>query len=362
MLRRLQLGFSSQKERFHVLPPSFRFDLKIEEDLIEELARLHGYDRIPARANQAPVAILPCPEKVRSEFSVKSTLAARDYQEIVSYSFIDPKSDFAAPESSVIEIMNPLSSDMAVMRGNLIAGLLACLRANVTRKQTRVRIFESGRCFFREGDAYRQPEKLAGLVYGEAYPEQWGVRSRPVDFHDMKADIEALFSPREVRFEASTHPALHPGKSSLVLFSETTVGYAGQLHPELQKKYDLPQSTLVFELDLASLRVRELPAYEEISKYPSVSRDLAVVVAESLEAGEILNALKLEAPAQVRELALFDVYRGEPLKEKEKSLAFRILLQDTQKTLNDEDVEAIISKLVSFLQRRFHARLRQQGD
>jgi phenylalanyl-tRNA synthetase beta chain len=362
ILWRLQFSFSAQRDTLYVLPPSFRFDLKIEEDLIEELARLYGYNRIPANAGDAPQGILPQPETTRSVMAIKAALAARDYQEIVSYSFVDSGLDSDLTQGhDVVRLVNPLSSEMSVMRTNLIVGLIECLRANVKRKQTRIRIFESGRCFFRDGESYRQPEKLAGLAYGAAYPEQWGVDSRPLDFYDVKADVEALFHPQQTSFEAAAHPALHPGKSARVLIDEGSAGFIGQLHPGLQQKYELPQAAFVFELEVAALALRQLPAFAEISRFPLVRRDLAVIVAESLEAGEVLDALRAESPPQVSNVFLFDVYRGGTLAQGEKSLAFRMLLQDTQKTLNDEDVEAIISKLVLFLERRFRARLREQG-
>lgn len=362
ILRRLQFSFSAQKDTFYVLPPSFRFDLKIEEDLIEELARLYGYNRIPTSAGEAPQAILPQTETARDLSAIKALLAARDYQEIVSYSFVDAQLDSDLGQGKdAVRLVNPISSEMAVMRTNLLVGLIECLRVNVKRKQARVRIFESGRCFFHEDESYRQPERLAGLAYGLASPEQWGVNAREVDFYDVKADIEAFFYPREIKFARAVHGGLHPGKSARILVDETDTGFVGQLHPGLQQKYELPQAVLVFELETGPLLCRKLPAFAEISKFPSVRRDLALIVAESVEVGEVLAALQAESLQQVSEIALFDVYRGNTLADGEKSLAFRILLQDTQKTLNDEDVEAIMAKLVSVLRRRFNAKLREQG-
>jgi phenylalanyl-tRNA synthetase beta chain len=358
LLRRLQLSFTAQKETLYVLPPSFRFDLDIEEDLIEELARLHGYNRIPSQAGNAPQTILPQPEEVRSAATIKHVFAARDYQEIVSYSFVSPELDAAfAQGEHAIALANPMSNELSVMRTNLMGGLIECLRTNVQRKQPRVRIFESGRCFLPSADFSCQPERLAGLAYGSAFPEQWG-ESRAVDFYDIKGDIEALFHPRKIRFEAAAHPALHPGKSASIVL-DTVAGVVGQLHPGLQQQFDLPQPAFIFELEWTLLTQKPLPAFAEISKFPAVRRDLAVVVAESLQAGEVLAALHALALPRVTEIALFDVYRGGQLAVGKKSLAFRVLLQDTQKTLNDEEVAEVVEKLKAFLATSFQAEFRE---
>ncbi|MGH8727005.1 MAG: phenylalanine--tRNA ligase subunit beta [Burkholderiales bacterium] len=362
ILRRLQFSFSAQKDALYVLPPSFRFDLKIEEDLIEELARLYGYNRIPPIPGEAPQTILPQTETARSMTAIKARLTARDYHEIVSYSFVDSELNLDLGQTGdAVKLVNPLSSEMAVLRTNLAVGLIECLRANVKRKQSRARVFESGTVFLVGVEAYQETERLAGLVYGTVAPEQWGVDPRLVDFYDVKADVEALFHPQNVKFALAEYPALHPGKSARILLNQKEVGVAGQLHPGLQQRYELPLPVFLFEVDLGSLIGRTLPAVEEVSKFPPVRRDLAVIVPEVLETGEVLDAMRAKAPPQVSEVGLFDVYRGEPLAVGEKSLAFRVLFQDTQKTLNDEEVEAIMADFAVFLGDRFNARLREQG-
>ena len=360
ILRRLHLGFSAQKHRLDVLPPSFRFDLEIEEDLVEELARLHGYDKIPEQQGTAQQIILPQPEAARSAPSVKRLLVARDYQEIASYSFVSPELDamFAQGEHA-IALANPISREMGVMRTNLVGGLIACLQANVKRKQPRVRIFETGRCFLPDERFSRQPEKLAGLAYGSAYPEQWGEPLRVVDFYDVKGDVEAIFHPVAVTLEDAGHPALHPGKSARIVCGQSDVGFIGQLHPKLQQQFALPEPPVVFEVDWMSLTQKPLPRFADISKFPSVRRDLAVIVAEGVRTAEILDAMRSAGSRQVEEITLFDVYRGGQIPHGKKSLAFRVHLQDTRKTLNDEEVGVIIEELKHQLRSRFNVEFRE---
>jgi phenylalanyl-tRNA synthetase beta chain len=360
ILRRLHCSFTAQKDRLDVLPPSFRFDLEIEEDLVEELARLYGYEKIPTQLATAPHGILQQPEEVRSVSAIKRTLAARDYQEIVSYSFVSSELDAAFAEGTeAIALANPISREMAVMRTHLAGGLLECLQANVKRKQPRVRIFETGRCFLPSDRFSRQPERLAGLAYGSVHPEQWGEPPRSVDFYDVKGDIEAIFHPASLTFEPAAYAALHPGKSARILCGQSDVGFVGQLHPKLQQQFTLPEPPIVFELDSASLRHKTLPSFCEISKFPFVRRDLAVIVADDVAAAEILDAMRSAQSTQVHEIALFDLYRGGQIAPGKKSLAFRVQLQDTQKTLNDEEVGVIIEELKQHLRSRFNVEFRE---
>lgn len=238
------------------------------------------------------------------------------------------------------------------MRSSLLGGLVNALRTNLARKQPRVRLFEIGACFKVEAGSYAQEERLAGLAYGGTVSEQWGVTARNVDFYDVKGDIEALFAPRNLTFQAAAHPASHPGRSARILLDGRAIGWVGELHPQWQQKNDLPQALVWFEVELAALTQSAVPKLQDISRFPPVRRDLAVVVDESMAAQSLLDAMRAEKAANVSELALFDVYRGKGVEQGKKSLAFRVLLQDTQKTLTENEIEENMSRLVAALQRQ----------
>ncbi|MFI4922647.1 MAG: phenylalanine--tRNA ligase subunit beta, partial [Burkholderiales bacterium] len=359
LLRRLQFSFAEDHEAFYVTPHSYRFDLAIEEDLIEELARVNGYEAIPATLPKAVQNMLPDSEILRSVVALRGILVARDYQEIISYSFVDElwEQDFCG-NTNPVRLKNPLAGHLSVMRSSLAGSLIDCLRFNLSHKQPRIRLFEIGRCFAAAGGNYTQPEKLGGLAYGDSLPEQWGAPARPVDFFDIKNDIEALFWPVSSRFVKAEHTALHPGKSSQIWLGDKPVGWLGELHPKWQQKYQLPQAPLLFELELEALTTRALPQTVEVSKFPLVRRDIAVIVDASLSVQAILEDLRTKKPPQVIEIALFDLYQGKGVDSGKKSLAFRLLLQDTQKTMTDAEVEAAIAQLVQILQQQYQAKLR----
>ena len=360
LLRRQQLTFVTRDNIYFVTPPSYRFDLNIEADLIEELVRLYGYDNIPVIYPHAKLDMLPQPEALRSDEMLQRLLVVRDYQEVINYSFVDEawELDFAGNDHP-IRLQNPIASHMSVMRSSLLGGLLDALRFNLNRKQERVRLFEVGRCFL-DGQASteHQPVRMAGLCYGPASPEQWGEATRHVDYYDVKSDVEALCWPEIPRFVAAVHPALHPGQSAQVWLGDKLLGWLGVLHPQWRQKYDLPQSSVLFELDMALLQQRHIPAYKEFSKFPPVRRDIAVVVDESVQTQVMLDAMLEDKPAIVTELELFDVYRGKGIDSDKKSLAFRVLMQDTQKTLTDKETDDAISHLTQILNNRFNAKLR----
>jgi phenylalanyl-tRNA synthetase beta chain len=359
ILRRLGFAFAARGNVFTVTPPSYRFDIEREEDLIEEVARIHGYDRIPAAAPVAPATMLPTAEAVRNRASVRRLVAARDYHEVVTYSFIDPQweQDFCANAHPVV-LANPIASQMSTMRSSLMPGLVDVVAFNVRHKQSRIRVFEIGRVFRKAGDDYAQPVRVAGAAYGDVLAEQWGSPARRVDFYDVKGDLEALYAPREPVFEAAEHPALHPGKSGRLRIGTQTVGWIGELHPRWQQKYDLPLAPILFEVQFNALAAGVLPAYEEIAKFPPVRRDLAALFDENVAHDAILSELKAQASPIVTRVELFDVYRGKDLEKGKKSLAFRVLLQDTRKTLTDAEVESAVSRLREVLRQRFDAKLR----
>ncbi len=347
-------------DTLEVVPPSYRFDLAIEEDLIEEIVRLSGYENLPARLPQARLAMLPAPEARRPEHALRESLAALDYHEVVTYGFVDAQWEADLGQGEPVALLNPIASQMGVMRTTLWGGLLDCLRFNLNRKQSRVRLFELGRTFHRAGEGFDQPLRLGGLAFGPAAPEQWGEPARPVDFFDVKGDLERLFpSPETLVFRRAGHPALHPGRSAEILYQGRPVGWLGSLHPRWVQKYELTAAPVLFELLAAPLLERPLPRYQEVSKFPPVRRDLAVVVDEKVEAGALLAACREAAPEQVTEIAMFDLYQGKGIDSGKKSLAFRILLQDTRKTLTDPEVDAVIARLTQVLAERFGATLRQ---
>jgi len=360
ILRRIGFAFDAHGDEFLVTPPSYRFDFAIEEDLVEEIARIHGYDKIPANPPVATAAMLPATEMRISINALRGVMVARDYQEIVSYSFIDRQweIDFCANRDPVA-LANPIAAHLSVMRSGLIASLVDCLRLNLSRQQERVRLFETGRCFSRAAPAYEQVMMLGGLAYGEALPEQWGVTGRKVDFYDVKSDVEAAVAPNIARFEAAQHPALHPGRSAKVTLEGVAIGWIGELHPRLQQDYNLPYAAMVFELNLDKIRDRNVPVYRELSRQPLVRRDLSVEVPETVSVQAMLDALRKYAQRHVSEVALFDVYRGKGIDSDKKSIAFKVLLQDTAKTLTDADVEATIGQMLQVLQEQFQARLRK---
>ena len=360
ILRRLRFEFSAVEGEFRVTPPSFRFDIAIEEDLIEELARIHGYDQVPATVPATSPTMLPVPEGRRELSALRKLLVARDYQEIVSYSFVDSawEADLAG-NTAPVALANPIASQMSVMRSTLAGGLVNCLVYNVSRKQARARLFEVGRCFMTEASgSYRQPLRIGGISYGDARHEQWGLKGRPGDFYDIKSDVEALLAPLVGEFRPADHPALHPGKSAQILLGDMTVGWIGELHPRWQRKYDLPLPPVLFELEFDAISRRELPAYKETSIFQPVRRDIAAEVDEGVSFQAILEGLRREQPAIVAEIGLFDIYRGTGVEKGKKSLAFRVLLQDTRKTLTDAEVESAISQLRRILQQQFNAKFR----
>ena len=349
LLQRLQFVFAQQGADFSVTPPSYRFDLTLEEDLIEELARLVGYDNIPALAPVAALNMLPQSELQRPLSHLRQLMVARDYQETVSYAFVDAKSELdLCANAAAVTLQNPIASHLAVMRSSLLSGLIAALRINLSRKQARVRLFETGACF--AGASYAQNERFSGLCYGTQFAEQWGIAARNVDFFDVKADVEALFAPVTLSFVAATHPALHPGRSAQIKLNDQAVGWIGELHPQWVQQYDFPLAPVWFEVDMAALLQSKVPNAGELSKFPPVRRDLAVVVDENVTVQHLLAAMQIDQTPFVVEIALFDVYRGKGVEIGKKSLAFRVLLQDTQKTLTDIEVEQSILRLVAVLQ------------
>ena len=362
---RLRLPVRRAKGAFSVTPPSYRFDLQIEEDLIEEVARLHGFDRIPAHPPRARAAMAALPEARRSLHALRERLAACDFQEVVNFSFVEPawETDFCGgPEP--IRLLNPIASQQSLMRTSLLGGLIANVRYNVARKLERVRVFEVGRVYLRdtghpdgllEVGGVRQPVRIAAAAYGPAWEDQWGVPRRPVDLFDLKADLEALAAPLRLRYEAAGHPAFHPGRSARVYLQDQEIGWLGELHPRWQQKYELSQSVAMFEVEGAAVQEVPLPAPVLPSRFPPVMRDIALLVNTDISADALLAVAMAEKPAIVQSVRLFDLYQGPNLPGGKKSLAFRVVMQDTERTLTDAEADAARDALVELWGRRFSA-------
>jgi len=374
---RLGLTFTHDGDIFAVTPPAYRFDIEIEEDLIEEVARIYGFEKIPARPPVATSEMRPTNETKRSIHVLRHAVAARDYAETVNFSFVDAEweADFAG-NTNPVKLLNPIASQLSVMRTTLFGSLISVLRYNLNRRADRIRVFEAGRVFLHDPaikagelaiEGFDQPKMIGGLAYGPALEEQWGAPSRPVDFFDVKGDVEALFAPVVPHFVKAEHPALHPGRSARIEIDGRAVGWIGDLHPRWMQKYDLPHAPVLFEIEAEALMQRALPVPSDVPKFPPVRRDIAIVVDQKVEVQALIDELESarSEPAckHVTRVALFDEFRPKSstsggLDAHEKSLAFRVTLQDTGGTLQDETVETAIKTLVERLARVHGARLR----
>ncbi len=370
---RLGLPFTQAAGSFAVTPPSWRFDIEIEEDLIEEVVRVYGFENIPGLPPVAANAMRIDPEQHRSLFMLRRQIADLDYQEVVNFSFVEEawERDFAG-NSYPIRLRNPIASQHAVMRSSLIGSLIATVRYNLNRKANRIRVFEIGTVYLRDASiedgplsvaGYDQPKRLTALAYGPQAEEQWGQPMRNVDYFDVKADLEALLAPQVAEFTSVNHPALHPGRAANIVIDGQVVGLIGELHPGLQQRYDLPLAPVLFEIDSAVLQRCQLPVHQEISKFPAVTRDIAVVVNQSLQVQDLVRTFEHEKRFNpvcnvLQAIVLFDEYRGAGLPSGEKSLAFRFTLQDTQSTLQDDKVDAVVAALTLAVDKKHGAKLR----
>ena len=375
---------AADKAIFTVTAPSYRFDLAIEEDLIEEVARIVGFDAIDHRPPVAPLVMAHQPEGQRTKSQLRNRMVGADYNEVVTYSFIDRAlAEAFARADQLLPLQNPIAAQMAVMRPSLVPGLLTALTDNLARKESRVRVFEIGRKFIKDASVkagpwsvqgVHQPVQLAALAYGDALGEQWATPARWVDFFDLKADLERLVSPLSLSFERpDAMPAagaqgllanLHPGRAALVLLAGQVIGAMGELHPKLCQTLELAKAPVVFEIDLDAVLPRPIAQPSALSKFPAVTRDLAFVMPEQTAAGQVIAkvqeaARKAPNGQRLQRVVVFDEYRGTGLSEGEKSLAFRFVLQDTEKTLEDSEVDALMSVFSDTVQSVFSARVRR---
>lgn len=363
ILERLGMDVVSTTDGWHVVPPSYRFDIRIEVDLIEELGRVWGYNNLPTHLPQLEAFAAPRSEQQLSSSILKQALVDRDYQEVVTYSFVDKKFiELLTPGETSVTLANPISSDMSEMRTSLWAGLLKTAIHNLNRQQDRIRIFETGLAFT-TADGLQQQPRIAGLICGAVQPEGWHGKAQSVDFFDIKGDVESLLAlsggAAVYDFVPGAHPALHPGQTAQVMKAGKPIGFVGALHPELQKTLDIASKIYLFELGLDEIKGRTLPRFKELSKYPEVRRDLAVIVDEKISAQAILKIVRESAGSLLTDLALFDVYQGANLEAGKKSIAFGLTLQDATRTLQDEDVNPLIERVVSSLREQFKVTLRE---
>jgi phenylalanyl-tRNA synthetase beta chain len=354
---RLRLPFARHGDDFVVRPPSYRFDLTIEEDLVEEVARIHGYDAIPATPRPHLQSMLPSPETQRSAFALRRSLVARDWQEVITFSFVAADVEHALdPAAKPIAVLNPIAAHLSVMRTTLLPGLVGTLQTNLKRKVSRVRVFEVGRVFAR--DDFAQPLRIGGLAFGAAGPEQWGEAARGVDVFDVKGDLEALAAPWTLSTVANAMPWLHPGRSAAVHVNGVHAGWLGELHPRLMRHFELPAAPIVFELDVALLSTVPVPQVRPLSRLPSIRRDMAIIINENIPVGAILDVLRDVKPREVEAIDVFDVYRGHELPNGRKSVAILVVMRDTERTLTDVDGDRIVDELLTTLASRFGATLR----
>ncbi|OQX32003.1 MAG: phenylalanine--tRNA ligase subunit beta [Candidatus Sedimenticola endophacoides] len=363
ILTRLEMRVEPVEEGWRVTAPSCRFDINIEEDLIEEVGRIYGYVNIPVRHGGAAAKMSGDPEAEFDLHRAKQLLVDREYQEVVTYSFISPEMhDLLDPGHGSVTLANPISADMSVMRTSLWPGLLQTALYNQSRQQSRIRIFESGLRFIKRGEAILQDPMLAGLICGGRSAEQWGEASAMVDFFDLKADLEAVLALTGCAdgfgFEADEHPCLHPGQSAKVVRNDEIVGYIGMLHPEIEKKLGLNGNAFVFELRLDEKLVGRLPVFRALSKFPSIRRDIAIVLDREISFARVHDCIQRAAPQTLQSILLFDVYTGEKVDSGRKSIALGLILQETSHTLTDEEVERVMARVLQALADELDAQLR----
>jgi phenylalanyl-tRNA synthetase beta chain len=362
ILRRLGMEVEWRGDRWAVTAPSARFDIAIEEDLIEEVARIYGYDAIPEAPVSGELAVGSSSGHRVAPARVRESLCAAGYQEVISYSFVDRRLLAELHhDHMVLPLANPLSSDMDVMRTTLLPGLLAALARNLRRQHSRVRLFETGIAFL-QGETMNEVERLAGVAAGEALPEQWGASTRPVDFFDIKGDIERLFAIRGdvtgLDFEAAELPWMHPGACAVIRLEDEAIGWCGALHPNTLKAFDVKKAVFAFEIDLDRLLQREIPYAKTISRFPSVRRDLALLLPEEVSYTAVRDCVTAAAGPLLEKVMVFDVYQGPNLNKGYKSLAIGLIFNDVSSTLRDEDVDPAITGVVAAMERHLGAQLR----
>ncbi len=372
-LKCLGLSVSETPGVITVTPPSFRFDLQIEEDLIEEIARMVGYEQLPTTPPLAPITAKIKPEAQHSSHTVRRMLAGLGYQETINFSFVDAQWEYdLAGNTDPIQLLNPIASQMNVMRSSLIGSLLQVIKFNVDRKASRVAVFEIGRVFKKDKSVVHsdqtvegiyQPMHVAGMVYGSAQPLQWSVSDTVVDFFNIKADVDALLAPIKAAYQVGSDPSMHPGRCAQVFVDGHPIGFVGELHPKWRMSWDLPHAPVVFELQLTALTQRRVPRFESVPRFQAVERDIAVVVKEPVTHSQLMAAIEA-SPTQglLQNAMLFDIYRpqkeGMGLQTDEKSLTVRLTLNKSEATLTEPEIDAAVQAVIDHLAKNIQARLR----
>ena len=362
ILSRLGVAVQASDEGWMATPPGYRFDLTMEADLIEEVGRVFGYNQLPIASNRGDLIMRPLPEAATSLERVQAILVDRDYQEAITYSFVDAALlQELDSGSQPVALSNPISSEMSVMRSSLWAGLVGAVQYNLSRQQGRIRLFETGLKFVSQDDEIQQTNMLSGVVVGSRLPEQWGAAKEATDFFDVKADVEALLERSGVvaEFRAERHSALHPGQTAAILVEGVRIGWLGCIHPGLAQKLEIPRKTYLFELKLDVLLKGSLPRFEKLSRFPSIRRDLAIVVNVETPTGALCDSINQQAGSLLQDLLVFDVYHGSGIESGRKSVALGLILQDSSRTLTDVDVDSVITAITSRLEKQFGATLRE---
>lgn len=367
ILNRLGFCVEQIQDGWLVTPSSWRFDIQIEEDLIEEIARIYGYNRIPNHAPVAQLAVQPQSEKQLNLQRVRTLFVDSDYQEIISYSFVDPDIQrLLHPTENTLILPNPISREMSAMRISLMTGLLTAVRYNQNRQQHRIRLFETGLRFIpneNSENGIAQETVLGMVIAGDRFPISWQEKNQPVDFFDLKGDLERLLNLTEanksIQFHAQALPMLHPGQSATVCIDGKNIGFIGTLHPQIAQKLGITGNVVVAEILWQAIDKKSIPSMQDISRFPANKRDLALVVDKNIPAQDILNACVLAGGKQLVDVTLFDVYQGEHLKASKKSLAISLTIQDKQKTLEEKDINLVIDGILQALASQFNAYLRE---
>ncbi|MBI5040151.1 MAG: phenylalanine--tRNA ligase subunit beta [Gammaproteobacteria bacterium] len=364
ILNRLGATLQPMDDGWEVIPPSYRFDMTLEADLIEDIGRIHGYNHLPSTRPKAAMQGLARPEGVVGIAQWREILVQRGYQEAITYSFVEPDLQAAIdPTGTPVVLANPISSEMSVMRTSLWPGLLKSAQHNLNRQQTRIRLFECGLTYVLQDTGLKQEYYIGGLVCGGRLPEQWGSASTELDFFDTKADVETLLMAGgcagEFQFIVGQHAALHPGQTACIQRHGLPIGWLGMLHPELAKSLAIPEATFIFEIAVKGFEIGCLPIFHEISRYPAIRRDLAFILPQSVAAADIYTSVRAAAGPLLQDLSLFDLYHGKAIESGRKSIALGLILQDSSRTLTEQDVEAVLVQVQTALNAKFGATLRE---
>jgi len=359
----LGMKLNKQQQSWSITVPSYRFDIKSEIDLLEELARMHGYERIPSSKPYAELTAIPTSESKLTLHRIRLLLVDKGYHEAITYSFVDPKlQKLLCPQHKILTLENPISLDLSVMRSSLWPGLLKAVLYNLHRQQARIRLFEIGLCFRKQNSKLRQSLFLGGVVTGDIYPMQWGIIKREADFFDVKGDLQDLLKltgfKDEIIYTKETYPALHPGNCSKICYKDKTIGYLGELHPQIKQQLGINTTAYLFEIDLTYIQNILIPKFVSISKFPIIFRDIAIIIDEGIPVQQVIEKIFAIDNKLLRNIQIFDIYQGKGIEKGKKSVALNLIFQDNLRTLKDEEVDNFIEQIIHVFKRQFKAKLR----